>query len=148
MFDFVAERKREYLQWKYRKPPHVRYDIYEARRGPEGELTGYVVLRIAFRNGVRLALLVDLFADPEDKETLGALLDRAIDYAREASAARLQSFTFDRRITGRLMAKGFLLIPSPMQFCVRIKSGVDEGFFRDTSRWHVTFGDSDQDREL
>ena len=148
MFDFVAERKREYLQWKYRKPPHVHYDVFEARRGPEGELTGYVVLRTAFRNGVRLALLVDLFADPEDKETLGALLDRAIVYAREASAARLQSFTFDRRIAGRLLAKGFLLISSPMQFCIRIKSGVDERFFRDTSRWHVTFGDSDQDREL
>ncbi len=147
-FDFVAERKRDYLQWKYRKPPHVRYDVFEARRGPGNELTGYVVLRAAVRNGVRLALLVDLFADPEDKETLGALLDRAIAYAREASAARLQSFTFDRRITGRLMAKGFLVIPSAMQFCIRIKSDVDEKFFRDTSRWHVTFGDSDQDREL
>lgn len=147
-FDFVAERKQEYLQWKFRKPPHLRYDIYEARRGPEGELTGYMVLRTALRNGVRLALLVDLFADPEDRETLDALLDRAIAYAREASAARLQSFTFDRRIAGRLLAKGFLLIPSPMQFCVRIKSEVSEKFFRDTSRWHVSFGDSDQDREL
>ena len=147
-FDFVAERKREYLQWKYRKPPHVRYDVFEARRGPSGELAGYVVLRAAVRNGVRLALLVDLFADPEDEETLGALLDRAIEYTREASAARLQSFTYDRRIASRLLAKGFLLIASPMQFCVRIKSGVDEEFFRDTSRWHVTFGDSDQDREL
>ncbi len=145
-FDFVAERKHPYLQWKYRKPPHVRYDVLEARR--EGELTGYVVLRTALRNGVRLALLVDLFADPEDQETLGALLDRAIDYAREASAARLSSFTFDRRIAGRLLAKGFLLIRSPMQFCVRIKTDVGEGFFRDPSRWHVTFGDSDQDREL
>ncbi|HEY7699830.1 MAG TPA: GNAT family N-acetyltransferase [Vicinamibacteria bacterium] len=147
-FDFVAERKPRYLQWKFREPPHVRYDVYEARRGPEGELEGYVVLRTALRNGVRLALLVDLFCDPEDEETLDALLDRAIAYGHEASAARLQCFTFDRRIAGRLLAKGFFLIPSPMQFCVRIKSGVGEGFFRDTSRWHVSFGDSDQDREL
>ncbi len=147
-FDFIAERKRDYLHWKYRKPPHVRYDVFEARRGPERELSGYVVLRTAVRNGVRLALLVDLFADPEDRETLSALLDQAIGYSREHSAARLQSFTYDRRIAGRLLAKGFFLIGSPMQFCVRIKSGADERFFRDTSRWHVTFGDSDQDREL
>jgi GNAT superfamily N-acetyltransferase len=144
-FDFVAERKPDYLQWKYRKPPHVRYDVFEARRGKE--LDGYVVLRAAVRNGARLALLVDLFADPEDRETLDALLDRAIAYAREARAARLQTFTFDRRIAGRLFAKGFFLIESPMQFCLRIREGVDESFFRDTSRWHVTFGDSDQDRE-
>ncbi len=147
-FDFIAERKCDYLEWKYRKPPHVRYEVFEARRGPGRELSGYVVLRIAVRNGVRLALLVDLFADPEDRETLSALLDHALDYSRERSAARLQSFTYDRRIAGRLLAKGFFLIGSPMQFCVRIKGGVDEKFFRDTSRWHVSFGDSDQDREL
>jgi GNAT superfamily N-acetyltransferase len=146
-FDFIAERKSAYLNWKYLDPPHVRYDVFEARR-KGGELSGYVVLRVAVRGEVRLALVVDLFADPDDRETLGALLDRAIDYGHETSAARLQSFTFDRRIAGRLLAKGFFLISSPMQFCVRIKSGVDERFFRDTSRWHVTFGDSDQDREL
>jgi GNAT superfamily N-acetyltransferase len=147
-FDFVAERKHRYLEWKYRRPPHVRYDVFEARRGPKAELSGYIVLRTAVRNGVRLALLVDLFADPEDRESLDALLDRAIAYSREASAARLQSFTFDRRVAARLLAKGFYLIPSPMQFCLRIRSGAGESFFRDTSRWHVTFGDSDQDREL
>jgi GNAT superfamily N-acetyltransferase len=145
-FDFVAERKREYLQWKFRNPPHVRYDVFEARNA-SGELTGYVVLRCAVRNGVRLAILVDLFADPEDRETLDALLDQGIGYGREQAAARIQSFTFDQRIGARLLAKGFFLISSPMQFCLRLKSEVDESFFRDTSRWHVTFGDSDQDRE-
>jgi GNAT superfamily N-acetyltransferase len=144
-FDFVAERRPAYLQWKYRKPPHVRYDVFEARRGKE--LEGYVVLRAAVRNGARLALLVDLFADPDDRQTLDALLDRSIAYAREVRAARLQTFTFDRRVAGRLLAKGFFLIESPMQFCLRIREGVGESFFRDTSRWHVTFGDSDQDRE-
>ncbi len=143
-FDCTAERRSDYLEWKFKNPPHVRYDVFEARRG--GELSGYVVLRTAVRNGGRLALLVDLFADPEDREGLDALLDRAIAYARETSAARLQTFTFDRRIGARLLAKGFFLIASPMQFCLRIRS-VGEKFFRDTSRWHVTFGDSDQDRE-
>lgn len=145
-YDFVAERKARYLEWKYHRPPHVSYDVLEARR--EGELTGYVVLRVAVRSGVRLALLVDLFAHPGDKESLGALLDRALEWAREHAAARMQAFTFDRRIAARLSSKGFFLIESPMQFCLRIHSDhVDERFFRDTSRWHVTFGDSDQDRE-
>ncbi len=145
-YDFVAERKARYLEWKYHCPPHVSYDIFEARRG--GELTGYVVLRIAVRNGVRLALLVDLFAHPDDKESLGALLDHALEWARGSAAARMQAFTFDRRIAARLSSKGFFLIGSPMQFCLRIHSDhVGEDFFRDTSRWHVTFGDSDQDRE-
>jgi hypothetical protein len=145
-FDFIAERKARYLEWKYRRVPHVNYDVFEAHRG--GELSGYIVLRLTKRNGVPLALLVDLLAHPEDKATIGALLDQAFAWARERGAARMQTFTFDRRIASRLANKGFMRLQSPMQFCVRIRSDhVDERFFRDTSRWHVTFGDSDQDRE-
>jgi GNAT superfamily N-acetyltransferase len=145
-FDFIAERTAAYLEWKFRRPPHVRYDVFEARRG--ATLEGYAVLRATVRNGARLALLVDLFADPDDRETIGALLDRTRSWARERGSARIQTFTFDRRIAARLLSKGFMLVSSPMQFCLRIRSDhVDESFFRDTSRWHVTFGDSDQDRE-
>ncbi len=146
-YDFIAERTATYLEWKYRKIPYVSYDIFEAWRGDE--LTGYIVLRTTERNGVRLALLVDWLANPEDRATLGALLDRAFSWARERGAARMQTFTFDRRLAGRLQHKGFMKIASPMQFCVRIHSDhVDESFFADTPHWHVTFGDSDQDREI
>jgi len=145
-FDFIAERTARYLEWKFRKVPHVAYDVFEARKN--GELTGYVVLRATERNGVKLALVVDLLAEPEDKETIGKLLDHAHTWAREHGATRMQTFTFDRRLQARLANKGFMRIKSPMQFCVRIHSEhVDELFFRDTSRWHVSFGDSDQDRE-
>jgi hypothetical protein len=97
---------------------------------------------------VKLALVVDLLAEPDDKATVGKLLDHAHAWARERGAARIQTFTFDRRLQARLANKGFVRIESPMQFCVRIHSDhVDENFFRDTSRWHVTFGDSDQDRD-
>jgi len=145
-YDFIAERSALYLEWKYRKVPHVSYDIFEARK--KGVLSGYIVLRATERNGVKLALIVDLLADPDDKATVGSLLDRAFLWARENEAARMQTFTFDRRLQARLASKGFLRIESPMQFCVRIHSDhVDELFFRDTSRWHVSFGDSDQDRQ-
>ena len=145
-FDFVAERTSSYLEWKYHLVPYVAYDVLEARR--DGELTGFVVLRTTERNGVKLALLVDLFAHPDDKAAIGALLDGAFAWARDKGAARMQTFTFDRRFAARLANKGFYAIRSPMQFCVRIHADhVDDSFFRDTSRWHVTFGDSDQDRE-
>ncbi|HXV64920.1 MAG TPA: GNAT family N-acetyltransferase [Vicinamibacteria bacterium] len=146
-YDFIAERTAAYLEWKYHRVPFVSYDVLEARR-KDGTLSGYCVLRATERNGVVLALLVDLFAGPEDDATLGALLDGAGAWAMDRKAARMQTFTFDDRIAARLAAKGFLLIPSPMQFCLRIHSDhVSERFYRDTSRWHVTFGDSDQDRE-
>jgi GNAT superfamily N-acetyltransferase len=149
-FDFIAERSSAYLEWKFRSVPHVRYDIVEARRGEGGELLGYAVLRMTERNGVPLALLVDWLLDPEDRATAFALLDAAIEWARQRDAARIQTFTFDERLASALAFKGFFAIRSPMQFCLRIHSDqvvTDEGFFRDRSKWHVTFGDSDQDRE-
>ena len=146
-YDFIAERTAIYLEWKYRKIPYVSYDIFEAWCGEK--LTGYIVLRMTERSGVRLALLVDWLAHPEDSATLGALLDQAFSWARERGAARMQTFTFDRRLAGRLQHKGFMRIESPMQFCVRIHSDhVDDNFVADTTHWHVTFGDSDQDREV
>lgn len=144
-YDFIAERKASYLQWKYREIPYVTYDIYQALRG--GELAGYLVLRDTEKNGVKLGLLIDWFAHPDDAAVLDSLIDRAAEWGREKGVARLQTFTFDQRLAGRLRYKGFFEVKSPMQFCLRVHSDhVDESFFTNTSAWHVTFGDSDQDR--
>lgn len=146
-FDFIAERKASYLEWKFHQVPYVRYDVLEARRGEE--LSGYAVVRIAERNGVKLGLLVDWLVDPNDEETAGRLLDSVFVWARERGAARVQTFTFDERLSRRLYHKGFMKLSSPMQFCLRIHSEhIDEHFFENTSGWHVCFGDSDQDRDV
>lgn len=146
-FDFIAERRADYLEWKYRQIPYVSYEVLQV--SDEEQLRGYAVMRIAERNGVKLALLCDWLAAPDDAAAAGALLDAVIDWARGHKAARLQSFTFDARLSSHLQYKGFMQISSPMQFCLRVHSEhVDQSFFQDTSRWHVTFGDSDQDRDV
>jgi len=143
-YDFIAERTSAYLDWKFKRAPHVSYEVFQATR--EGALSGYMVLRVQERPAVRLGLIVDLFAHPEDHATLDALLAHAILWGNENRVGRLQTFTLDRRIGARLRRLGFFETYSPMQFCLKIHGGVDETFFSDTSRWHVTFGDSDQDR--
>jgi hypothetical protein len=144
-YDFVVERGSRYLEWKFHQIPHVSYEIYQALR--EGELVGYVVLRQAVKNDVRLGLVVDLFAHPEDGPAADALIDWASRWGRDRRQARLQTFTFHRQWWERLRRKGYIRIKSPMQFCLHIHSDhVDDSFFQDTSRWHVTFGDSDMDR--
>jgi GNAT superfamily N-acetyltransferase len=144
-YDFIAERKARYLEWKYHEIPYVTYEVYKASRGDE--LVGYVVLRVAEKNNVRLGLVVDLFAHPEDHAAVDGLLDFAAEWGRANATARLQMFTFHQQLASRLRKKGYFRIKSPMQFCVRIHSDhIDDRFFLDTSRWHVTFGDSDMDR--
>jgi GNAT superfamily N-acetyltransferase len=145
-YALIAERSARYLEWKYRRVPFLAYDIFQAVR--KDEAAGYVVTRVVERRGARLGLLVDLFAAPDDDPALDALIDRAVAWGREKRVGRLQTFTLDRRVQARLRRQGFLLISSPMQFCVKINTGhVRPEFYRDTSRWHVTFGDSDQDRD-
>ncbi len=144
-YDFVVERSAGYLEWKYRRVPFVSYEIFQAVSG--GEVSGYLVARVVERPPLRLGLLVDLLAHPQDEASLDALLDQAVRWGRERRVARLQAFSLDRRLGARLRRKGFFEIGSPMQFCLKINTGhLDENFYRDTSRWHVTFGDSDQDR--
>ncbi len=144
-YDFVVERESRYLEWKFHRIPYVSYEIYQALRG--GELAGYVVLRQAVKNGVRLGLVVDLFAHPEDSAACDALIDWASKWGKDHRVARLQTFTFHRQWSERLRRKGYIRIKSPMQFCLHIHSDhVGGSFFQDTSRWHVTFGDSDMDR--
>jgi GNAT superfamily N-acetyltransferase len=146
-YDFVAERKSRYLEWKFHEVPYVTYEVYRAVRGVE--LVGYIVLRTAVKNDVKLGLIIDLFAHPEDHTAVEALIDWAAAWGRERGAGRLQMFTFNTEIADRLRYKGFLRLGSPMQFCLRIHSDhVDASFFQDTGRWHVTFGDSDMDRHL
>jgi GNAT superfamily N-acetyltransferase len=146
-YDFIVERKSRYLEWKFHEVPYVTYEVYQAFR--DGELVGYIVLRTAVKNAVRLGLIIDLFAHPEDRAVVDALLDWAATWGGRNGVARLQIFTFNRQIADRLRYKGFMRLESPMQFCLRIHSDhVDDSFFQDTGRWHVTFGDSDMDRHL
>ena len=54
-----------------------------------------------------------------------------------------------RDAAARFRRRGYYPLKSPMQFCLHIHSDhVDASFFGDTSRWHVTFGDSDMDRTV
>ncbi len=145
-YDFIVERKAKYLRWKFQDIPYVDDQIFQALR--DGEVVGYVVLRITERNGVKLGLLVDWLTHPDDTAAVDALLDFVADWGRDRQVARIQTFTYHRKLTTWLHRKGFYQIPSPMQFCIHIHSDhVDPSFFQDRSRWHVTFGDSDQDRE-
>ena len=46
-----------------------------------------------------------------------------------------------------LKRSGYFQVKSTMEFVVKV-NGVDvaPAFYQDTDRWHVTLGDSDQDR--
>ena len=142
-YAMCVRRDRAYLDWKYRRPPHRRYALHEARR--EAALVGYAVSRHEDYEGIRLGWLVDVFADAADHAGKDALVGAVLDGFRAAGVARVQAFSLNGALAEDLRRRGFFESRSPMQFCVRAK-GDAAMVFAATERWHVVFGDSDMDR--
>jgi len=142
-YAMCVRRDRAYLDWKYARCPHRRYEVHEARR--EGRLDGFAVSRHEDHRGIRLGWIVDLFAAESDHDARDALLGAVLDGFRRAGVARAQAFAMNAEMAADLRRRGFFARTSPMQFCVRARVESADVLAR-PQRWHVVFGDSDMDR--
>jgi len=140
-YAMCVRRDAAYLDWKYARCPHRRYQLWEAKR--QGDLVGFAVSRWEDYEGLRLGWIVDLFADASDGETRHALIGRVIEEFRNAGVARAQAFSMNKALAVDLNRRGFIKGRSPMQFCVKAHA---EGPMARPELWHVVFGDSDMDR--
>lgn len=80
-FNNIIERKSDFLNWKYKKQPMVDYKIFAADKN--GELSGYIILRLARKPESNSGIIADLFASPGDKTIIESLLKFSIDYFKE-----------------------------------------------------------------
>lgn len=144
-FTLAVRRDARYLNWKFREAPHVRYSAVALRRG--AALHGYAVYRHVREPRGRVTLLVDFLADPDDAagiETLLGWLDRE---ARAENSDKIRVFSTHAGFRRVLKRSGYFQVKSTMEFTAKINAiDVPPAFYRDTSGWHVTLGDSDQDR--
>lgn len=72
----LIRRDAAYLNWKYAQQPHVQYERVTAPNG-------YIVFRRARPPERNAGLILDVFADPADTDTLRALLGYAIQRLAE-----------------------------------------------------------------
>ena len=144
-FAFAVRRDAAYLQWKYIQPPHVRYQVGVLERG--GDVAGYVVYRHAQEPRGRVTLLVDFLADPDDASAVVTLLRWIDREARAADSDKVRTFSMHDGFRKHLRKSGYYSVKSTMEFVAKV-NGVDvpANYYKDTGRWHVTLGDSDQDR--
>jgi hypothetical protein len=144
-FAFAVRRDAAYLQWKYAGPPHVRYLIGALERG--SDVAGYVVYRHVREPRGRVTLLVDFFADPDDTSGVLTLLRWIDREARAADSDKIRTFSMHEGFRRLLRKSGYYSVKSTMEFVAKVNAvDVPAEFYKDTSRWHVTLGDSDQDR--
>ena len=144
-FDLAVRRDAAYLNWKYVTAPHVRYSIAVVRR--EDRNIGYAVYRHLYEPRGRVTLLVDFLTDPDDEAAFRTLLNWIDREARQADSDKIRVFAMHEGFRRVLRRSGYFQVKSTMEFVVKINGvDVESGFYENTDGWHVTLGDSDQDR--
>jgi hypothetical protein len=144
-FAFAVRRDARYLNWKFIQPPHVRYHVASLERN--GAPAGYAVYRHVQEPRGRVTLLVDFLTDPDD--TSGALtLLRWVDReARAADSDKIRTFAMHEGFRKLLRKSGYYSVKSTMEFVAKINAvDVAPAYYASPAGWHVTLGDSDQDR--
>jgi GNAT superfamily N-acetyltransferase len=144
-FELAVRRDAAYLNWKYVSAPHVRYAIAALRR--EDRNVGYAVYRHMHEPRGRVTLLVDFLTDPDDTDGFSTLLRWIDREARQADSDKIRGFAMHANFRRVLRRSGYFQVKSSMEFVVKVNGiDVDASFYADTDKWHVTLGDSDQDR--
>ena len=144
-FALAVRRDAAYLQWKFVAPPHVRYQIVVLLR--EREPAGYAVYRHTREPRGKVTLLVDFLADPDDRVGFDTLLRWVDREARAQDSDKIRTFCLHEGFRRAMRRNGYFEVKSTVEFVARVNAlPVGDDFYRDTSRWHVTLGDSDQDR--
>ena len=144
-FDFAVRRDAAYLNWKFVSAPHVRYSIAMLRRDDRN--VGYAVYRHLHEPRGRVTLLADFLADPDDEPALRTLFHWIDREARQADSDKIRTFAMHASFRRVLKRSGYFQVKSTMEFVTKVNA-IDVGpeFYENTDAWHVTLGDSDQDR--
>ncbi len=144
-FDFAVRRDAAYLNWKFVSAPHVRYVIAALRRDDRN--VGYAVYRHFGEPRGRVTSLVDFLVDPDDQDGLRTLLGWVDREAQQADSDKIRTFAMHAGFRRVLRRSGYFQVKSSIQFVVKVNGiNVSPSFYENTDRWHVTLGDSDQDR--
>jgi GNAT superfamily N-acetyltransferase len=144
-FNLAVRRDAPYLNWKYANAPHVRYSLAALRRDDRN--VGYAVYRHVYEPRGRVTLLVDFLTDPEDEDGFATLLGWVDREARRADSDKIRAFAMHAAFGRAIRKSGYFQVKSTMEFVVKVNAvDVPPSFYEETDKWHITLGDSDQDR--
>ncbi|NJN44819.1 MAG: GNAT family N-acetyltransferase [Anaerolineae bacterium] len=104
-FSALIRRDSKYLNWKFTQQPHVQHERIIAQRA--GRVEGYVVFRRALPPERNAGLILDVFADPEDRALVRTLFGVATQRLRDQGVAYIQAASSVRTFQEVLQALGF-----------------------------------------
>ena len=143
-FKLSVIRHSDYLNWQYADRPFANYAIFKAER--QNDLTGYVVLLIREIESIRIGLIVDILADPDDSATISSLCNTAIKYFKKEKVESIRCVLTNKNFI-RIFKK-CLFFRERWRKPVDIMLGnLDDHPAKDevidVDGWFLTLGDSD-----
>lgn len=150
-FPVMVVRDAAYLNWRFLEVPLRRYVSFAARS--DGEVRGFIVLRVAPVSRFDAGLIVDLAVEPGQLGLAAGrrLIDQAYSYFADCDLDILGSLALPHTEEFRLMrAKGFWVCPKPLEpqpfrlvvRCYGEGSGPGRAAL-DFRNWFITMGDYD-----
>ncbi|MBC8088027.1 MAG: hypothetical protein H7Z40_12235 [Phycisphaerae bacterium] len=145
LFAFAVRRDAAYLNWKFVDVPHLTYKIAVMEKG--GETTGYLIIRQIEQNGWRATILADFLTDPREPGTFKALLHWAEREALAENSDVIRVSSAHATFNGILRTNGYEDLSPAIRFVAKINAiAVPPDYYGSLANWHVTVGDSDNDR--
>ncbi len=148
-YEISVVRNRHYLNWRFFSCPGVKYTTLLAEDNEE--MLGYAVLLCREEGNLRVGHIVDIFAPLNNGNVVRSLITEATEYFRQMNVDIIVCWMLKVSPTGHfvytiLRNNGFVRVPGKSTlFIARINSS-DSSLSRvkDSSKWFVTKGDSDQ----
>lgn len=142
-YGVIARRDAAFLNWKTLDHPSLPYRAFLAERG--GEVRGYLILRRSDPEEPSVGHVIDLFAAPDDRLTLDALVVHAIRvFGKERAVVQCEASA--PALVAVLRARGFRRTGSITPTYRAHDPAVAAELDRRRSEWFITRIDQDLDQ--
>lgn len=142
-FKIIIKRDRQFLNWRFSN--HTKLDYRKFISICDGETKGYIVIRNPDSTELNRGTIVDLFAAPDDNETIESLIHHAIDFFGK-SVLMIECPASLREYQRALSKFGFLRIgKTEPYFCCKdsiLRSKLEKW----GNDWFITKADQDWDQ--
>jgi predicted N-acetyltransferase YhbS len=141
-YGIIAGRDQTFLNWRFMENVGSHYEAFGAVK--QGETTGYIILRRGQLGQRPLGYIVDMLSDRNDKETMGALLQHAIEvFGDEVEAIECSCAVSEYQSI--LHQHGFVKMKESTPYAWCIDESIRNQMQELKGEWFITRGDSDWD---
>jgi len=141
-FSLIVLRHSRYLNWKYVDKPFANYSIFIAER--DKKLVGYIILLQTKVRDIKVGVIVDILADPDDARVIDSLCRQAIRFFKKENADFIVSVLTNKNFVKVFQRNLFLKRRKTAPVMIaNIHKHREQELIKDINNWFLVCGDGD-----